>query len=150
MYFCFLLFILASCIPFLWPFIYIHCTLFSYIWWWCMFFFFSSPISTCVVPFLSLYTCFFMYAIFIFVSHMIPWWVLLKCFRKKDYESISCHELSSCKVFQVFVVGIDLFINTSGYEFSDLRLLSWLFFLLCFCHSLPKREIVRKIFYVIG
>ena len=67
-----------------------------------------------------------MYAIFIFVSHMIPWWVLLKCFRKKDYESISCHELSSCKAFQVFVVGIDLFINTtSGYEFSDLKFLSY-------------------------
>ena len=49
---------------------------------------------------------------------------LFKCFRKKGYESISCHELSSYKVFQVFVVGIDLFINTtSGYEFSDLRLL---------------------------
>ena len=145
----FLLFILASCTLFLWPFIYIHCTLFSYIWWWCMFFF-SSPISTCVVPFLSLYTCFFMYAIFIFVSHMMPWWVLFKCFRKKGYESISCHELSSCKVFQVFVVGIDLFSNTtSGYEFSDLRLLSWLFVLLCFCHRLPKREIVGKIFYVI-
>ena len=150
MYFSFLLFILASCTLFLWPFIYIHCTLFSYIWWWCMFFFFSLPISTCVVPFLSLYTCFFMYAIFIFVSHMMPWWVLFKCFRKKGYESISCHELSSCKVFQVFVVGIDLFSNTtSGYEFSDLRLLSWLFVLLCFCHRLPKREIVGKIFYVI-
>ena len=34
--------------------------------------FFSSPTYTCVVSFLSLYICFFMYAIFIFVSHMMP------------------------------------------------------------------------------
>ena len=33
---------------------------------------FSSLISLCVVSFLSLYTCFFMYAIFIFVSHIMP------------------------------------------------------------------------------
>ena len=33
---------------------------------------FSSPTSTCVVSFLSLYTCFFVYAIFISVSHMMP------------------------------------------------------------------------------
>ena len=33
---------------------------------------FSSLTSTCVVSFLSLYSCFFMYAILIFVSHMMP------------------------------------------------------------------------------
>jgi len=33
----------------------------------------SSPISTCVIYSLSLYTCFFMYAILISVSHMMPW-----------------------------------------------------------------------------
>ena len=33
---------------------------------------FSSPTSTCVVFFLSLYTCFFMYAILISISHMMP------------------------------------------------------------------------------
>ena len=112
---------------------------------------FSSSTFTCVVSFLSLFTCFFMYSIFIYVSHMIPWWVLFKCFGKKGYESLSCHELSSCKVFQEFVVGIDLLCNTtSGYEFIDLRLLSRLFVLLWFCHRLPKEEIVRDIFYVIG
>ena len=107
---------------------YIHCVYlwYIYIWWWwwswCMS---SSPIFTCVVSSLSLYTCFFMYAIFISVSHMMLWWVLFKCFKKICCESLSCHELSSCKVFQEFVVGIDLFCNTtSGYEFSDLRLLS--------------------------
>ena len=92
---------------------------------------FYSPISTYVVSFLSLYTCFFMYAIFISVSHMMPWWVLFKCFRKTGYESLSCHELSSCKVFQEFMLVLDLFCNTTnGYEFSDLRLFSWLFVLL--------------------
>ena len=78
--------------------------------------------------FSSLCTCFFMYAIFISFSHMMPWWVLFKCFKKKGCESLSCHELSSCKNFQEFVVGIDFFCNTtSGYEFNNLRLLSWLF-----------------------
>ena len=83
------------------------------------------PMYLCRVSFLSLFTCFFMYAIFISVSHMMHWWVLFKCFRKTGCESLPCDELSSCKVFQEFVVGLDLFCNpTSGYEFSDLRLLS--------------------------
>ena len=78
-------------------------------------------------------------------------WVLFNCFRKIGYESLPCHELSSCKVFQEFVGGLDLFCNTtSGYEFSDLRLLSWLFVLLWFCHGLPKGDVDRDIFYVIG
>ena len=33
---------------------------------------FSSPTFTCVVSSLSLYACFFMYAIFISISHMMP------------------------------------------------------------------------------
>ena len=129
---------------------YIHCTLPFYIWWWWCYF--SSPTFTCVVSFLALYTCFFMYAIFIYVSHMMPWWVLFKCFRKIGCESLSCDELSSCKVFQEFLVGINFLCNTTnGYEFSDLRLLSWFFFFfLWFCHGLLKREIVRDIFDVIG
>ena len=66
-------------------------------------------------------------------------------------ESLPCHELSSCKVFQEFMLGLDLFCtSTSGYEFSDLRLLSWFICLLWFCHGLPKEEIVKDIFYVIG
>ena len=152
MYFSFLLFILASCIPILWSFIYIHCTLFSYIWWWwwwwCMFFF--TYLYMCC--FLSLFIhMFLMYAIFISVSQMMLWWVFFKCFRNTGCESLSCHELSSCKVFQEFVVWIDLFCNTtSGYELSNLRLLSWLVVLLWFCHGLPKGEIVKGIFYVIS
>ena len=33
----------------------------------------------------------------------------LKCFKKIGYENLSCHELSSCKVFQNFVLGLDFF-----------------------------------------
>ena len=67
-------------------------------------------------------------------------------FRKTGCESLSYYEHSSCKVFQEFVVGIDLVCNTtSGYKLSDLRLLSLLFVLLWFCHRFPKGEIVRDI-----
>ena len=128
MYFSFFLVTLVSYIPVLWPFMtYIVLYFHIYDVDVCV----SSHTSTCVVSFLSLYTCFFMYAIFISVSHMMPWWVLFKCFRKIGYESLSCHELSSCKVFQEFMLVLDLFCNTTnGYEFSDLRLFSWLFVLL--------------------
>ena len=139
--------ILASCTPVLWPFLYILCTFLDINM--MMMYVYSSPISTCVVSFPSLYTCFFLYAIFISVSHMMPWWVLFKCFRKTGCESLSCYELSSCKVFQEFMLRLDLFCNpTSGYEFSDLRPLSWFSCLLWFCHGLPKGEIVRNIFDV--
>ena len=139
--------ILASCTPVLWPFLYILCTFLDINM--MMMYVYSSPISTCVVSFPSLYTCFFLYTIFIFVSHMMPWWVLFKCFRKTGCESLSCHELSSCKVFQEFMLRLDLFCNLiSGYEFSDLRLLSWFICLLWFCHGLSKWEIIRNIFDV--
>ena len=107
----------------------------------------SSPICPCVISSLSLYTCFFMYTIFVSVSHIMPWWVLFRCFKKTGCESLPCHELSSYKVFQEFVLGLDLFyISTSDYEFSDLRLLSWFIYLLWFCHELTKGKIVRNIF----
>ena len=34
----------------------------------------------------------------------------LKCFRKTGSENLSCHELSSCKVFQEFVLGFDFLV----------------------------------------
>ena len=49
-------------------------------WWWCMS---SSPISTCIVSFLSLYTCFFIVCNLLFLFHTkMPWWVLFKVFQK--------------------------------------------------------------------
>ena len=115
-----------------------------YVYIWCML---SSPIFTCAISFLFVYICFFMYAIFISVSHMMPWWVLFKCFKKTGYESLFCHELSSCKVFQGFVVGIDLFCNTtSGYELSNLRLLSWLVFCCSFVTDFQMGRLLRTYF----
>ena len=34
----------------------------------------------------------------------------LKCFRKTVFQNLSCHELSSCKVFQEFVLGLDFIV----------------------------------------
>ena len=88
-----------------------------------------------------------MYEIFISVSHMMPWWVLFMCSRKTGYESLPCHELSSCKVFQEFVVGIDLFCNTtSGYEFSDLGLLSRLFICCGFVTNCQRGRLLETYF----
>ena len=133
MYFCFLLFILASCIPFLWPFIYIHCTLFSYIWWRMLFF---TYLFMCC--FFSIFIHMFLYVCnlyFCFILRCLDKFCL-KCFKKTSYENLSCHELSFCKVFQEFVLGLDLFVIHKCYEFSDLRLLSWFICLLWFCHGL--------------
>ena len=112
---------------------------------------FSSPTFICVVSSLSLYACFFMYAIFISVLHMMPWWVCLSVSERQVVKVYHAMNSLLCKVFQEFVVGIDLFCNTtSGYKLSNLRLLSWLVVLLWFCHGLPKGEIIKDIFYIIG
>ena len=89
--------------------IYIH---YAYLWyiylyiyiWWCMS---SSPISLCVVSFLSLHICFlFIVCNLLFMFHTkMFWWVCLKCFKNTGCQSLLCHELSSCKVFQEFVLG---------------------------------------------
>ena len=34
----------------------------------------------------------------------------LKCFRKTGGQNLSCHELSSCKIFQEFVLGLDFIV----------------------------------------
>ena len=129
MFFSFLSF--TSCIPVLWPFIDIHCTLlFTYIYNDDVYFF--TYLYMCCF-FFSLYICFFMYAIFMLVSHIMSWWVLFKCFRKIGCESLPCHVLSSCKFFREFMLGLDLFyILTNDYEFNDLRLLLWFICLLWF------------------
>ena len=70
-----------------------------------------------------------------------------KCFRNTSCQSLSCHRLSSCKVFQEFVLGYILLYSTNEYELSGLWLLSYLIYLLWFCHGFPKGEIVKT--YVI-
>ena len=48
----------------------------------------------------------------------------LTCFKKTGCENLSCHELSSCKVFQEFVLGLDflviqqVFMSLVIYDFS--------------------------------
>ena len=34
----------------------------------------------------------------------------LKCFRNTSYQNLSCHELSSCKLFQEFVLVLDFIV----------------------------------------
>ena len=66
-----------------------------------------SPIFTYVVFFLSLYICFFLLVcnlLFLFHTKM-PWWVLFKVFQKYRLSKSTYHKLSSCKVFQEFVLG---------------------------------------------
>ena len=90
--------------------IYIYIYIWWWWWWWCMS---SSPISSCVVSFLSLCTCF----LFIVCNLLYFCFTLrcrdefyLKCFRNTGCQSHSCHELSSCKVFQEFVLGLDFIV----------------------------------------
>ena len=65
-----------------------------------------SLIFTRVVSFLSLCTC-FLYVVcnILFLFHTkMPWWVLFKVFQKYRLSKSSCPKLSSCKVFQKFVL----------------------------------------------
>ena len=111
-----------SCTWVLWPlltyivFIFFIC--------WCMF---LSPILACIVSFLSLNTWFLLLVcnlLFLFHTKM-PWWVLFKVFQKYRLSKSTCHKLSSCKVFQEFVLGWILLYSTSEYELGDLWLLSY-------------------------
>ena len=81
----------------------IHCIYLLYICW-CMF---LSPTLTWVASFFSLCTCFLLRVcnlLFLFHTKMF-WWVLFKVFQKYRLSKSTCHKLSSCKVFQEFVLG---------------------------------------------
>ena len=58
-----------------------------------------SPISSYVVSFFSLCTCFLLIVYFCFTLRCRDEFCL-KCFRNTGFQSFSCHILSSCKVFQ--------------------------------------------------
>ena len=120
--------------------VYIH---YAYLWW-CMS---SSLILTCVF-FLSLYTCFYLYAIyyFCFTQRCIDEFCL-KCFRNTGCQSL----LVINSLLTMFFKSLceDRFyciqqVNMSWviYDFSHMFIC-----LLWFCHGLPKGEIVRT--YVI-
>ena len=114
-----------SCTWVLWPLL-IYIVLIFFICW-CMF---LSPTLTCVVLFF--FFPLFMHILLIFVCNLLflfhtkmPWWVLFKVFQKYRLSKSTCHKLSSCKVFQEFVLGWILLYLTSEYELSDLWLLSY-------------------------
>ena len=105
--------------------------LFSLIYCWCMFFF---HIPFHMLFLFSLYT----HASYLFVCNLLflfhikmPWWVLFKVFQKYRLSKSTCHKLSSCKVFQEFVLWQILLYSTSEYELSDLWLLSYVHFVSC-------------------
>ena len=79
------------------------------------------------VLFIFLCTCFLLRVcnlLFLFHTKM-PWWVLFKVFQKYMLSKSTCHKLSSCKVFQEFVLWLILLYSTSEYELSGLWLLSY-------------------------
>ena len=111
MYFSFLpLVTLSFCTPVLSPFIdNIHCISFSFIY---MMIYVIIHLSLCVLFLFSPYThVSLLYAILYFCFTLrCPDEFYLKCFRKTGCQSLSCHELSSCKVFQEFVLGLDFIV----------------------------------------
>ena len=113
---------------YLWHTLYLFSYIYIYICW-CMFFF--TYLSMCC--FLSLFIHIFLYVCnlyFCFTLRCLDEFCL-KSFKKTSCENLPCHELSSCKVFLEFVLGLDfifLFLffcnSTSGYELNNLKLLS--------------------------
>ena len=83
-------------------YIYIHIydvvTIFKYL---SMCYFFSLFIHIFLIYVCNLYFCFTLRYLDEFC---------LKCFRKTGCKNLSCHELSSCKVFQKFVLGLDFIV----------------------------------------
>ena len=75
--------------------------------------------------------------LFLFHTKML-WWVLFKVFQKYKLSKSTCHKLSSCKVFQEFVLGYILLYSTIEYKLSDLWLISYFICLLWFCHRIAK------------
>ena len=84
--------------------------------------FFFSPIYPCVVLFfLYTHVSYIIYAIYYFRFILrCRDEFCLKCFRNTGCQSLSFHRLSSCKVFQEFMLGHILLYSTSEYELSDL------------------------------
>ena len=68
----------------------------------------------------------------------------LKCFRNTGCQSLSCHELFSCKNFQEFMLGL-YFIVFNKWVWVEWFMTSLIcsFCLLWFCHRLLNGEIVR-------
>ena len=84
-----------------------------------------------------------MQSLFLFHTKM-PWWLLFKVFQKDKLSKSIMSWTLFLQSFSRVCVRVRFFcIPTSGYEFSDLRLLSWFICVLWLCHGLPNGEIVR-------
>ena len=136
---------LFLCILVLWP-LDIHCT---YIWSIYILMYAISPISPCVVSFLSLYTCFLfnVYNLLFLFHTKMPWRVCLKCFRNTGCQSLLAINSLLAKFFKSlcwdrFYYFQQVSMSWVIYDFSHIFIC-----LLWFCHGLPKGEIVRT--YVI-
>ena len=90
--------VLITCTLVLWPF-HRHCTYFLYI----MMMYVFHLYLTCVVSFLSLYTCFLVYITCLYFK-LNALMDLVWVFQLRQVASLSCHDLSSCKDFQEFFV----------------------------------------------
>ena len=109
-----------------------------------MYVFFTYHIMCFFFP--SLYTCFLLIVCnllyFCFTLRCCNEFCL-KCFRNIGCQSLSCHEFSSYKVFQEFMLGLD-FIVFSKWVWVEWFDFSHMFIcLLWFCHELPKGKIIR-------
>ena len=65
--------------------------------------------------FFSLFIHMFLYVcnlLFLFHTKMLRCFdeFCLKCFKKTGYQNLLCYKLSSCKVFQEFVLGLDFIV----------------------------------------
>ena len=108
---------LASCTPVLWLFLHTLCLSLIYIYIYMMM---MMMMMMMYVFFTYLYICYFFSLfihMFLYVCNFYFHFTLrclyefcLKYFRKIGCENLSCHELSSCKVFQEFVLGLDFFV----------------------------------------
>ena len=111
-----------------------------------------SPTLSCVVSFLSLYTCYLLFVcnlLFLFHTRCLDEFCL-KCFRNTDCQSLLAINSLLAKIFKSLCY--DRFyciqqVNMSWviYDFSRMFIC-----LLWFCHGLPNGEIVRTyVFYLL-
>ena len=97
--------------------------------------------------FFSIFIHMFLYVcILLFLFHTkMPWWVLLKVFQKDKLSKSIMPRTLFLQSFLRVCVRILFYC-----EFSDLWLLSYFICLLWFCHGMPKGDIIKDIFFVIG
>ena len=93
-----------SCTSVLWPCLHTLCLSLIYIYM-IMYVFFTYLYMCCFFS-LFIHMLLILVCNLLFLLHTkMPWWVLFKVFQKYKLSKSTCHKLSSCKVFQEFVLG---------------------------------------------